>query len=183
MAKNILVLTGSPRVGGNSDAMADAFINGAKAAGHQVNKFEAGIKQINGCKACDACFSKDTACVFNDDFNTLAEYIEHADAVVFATPLYWFSFPSGIKAAIDKLYSFDKTGKEMNIKESMLLVCGATDDKSDFDGIIKSYELIAKYKEWKDLGHYIVKEVDKKGDILSSNVLNEIENLGRYFNV
>lgn len=181
MSKNILVLTGSPRVGGNSDIMADAFIRGAKAAGHKVNKFEAGLKHINGCKACDACFSKGKACVFNDDFNTLAEYIEQADAVVFVTPLYWFSFPSALKAAIDKLYSFDKTGKEMHIKESMLLVCGATDDKSDFDGIIKSYELIAKYKEWKDLGSYTVKEVDKKGDILSNHVLDEIEMLGRKF--
>ena len=44
MTKNILVLTGSPRIGGNSDIMADAFIRGTKAAGHKVNKFEAGIR-------------------------------------------------------------------------------------------------------------------------------------------
>ena len=37
MKKNILILLGSPRVGGNSDQMADAFTRGAEAAGHVVN--------------------------------------------------------------------------------------------------------------------------------------------------
>lgn len=179
--KNILVLTGSPRAEGNSDFMADAFIKGAKAAGCEVNKFEAGKKEIKGCKACDACFSKGIACSFNDDFNTLAAYLEIADAIVFVTPLYWFSFPSGLKAAIDKLYSFDSTEKKLKVKESMLMVCGATDDKSDFDGIVKSYELIAKYKNWRDHGHYIVTDVSDKGDILSTDALKEIEKLGREF--
>lgn len=181
MTKNILVLTGSPRIGGNSDLMADAFIKGAKAAGHEINKFEAGRKDIKECKACDTCFSKGTACSFNDDFNTLATYLEQADSIVFFTPLYWFSFPSGLKAAIDKLYSFYKGNRELKIKESQLFVCGETDLKSDFDGIVKSYDLIAEFREWENLGHYIVTCVHEKGDILSTNALEEIEKLGREF--
>lgn len=181
MTKNILVLTGSPRIGGNSDLMADAFIKGAKAAGNEVNKFEAGRKDIEGCKACDTCFSKGTACSFNDDFNTLVTYLEQADAIVFVTPLYWFSFPSGMKAAIDKLYSFYKGEKELKIKESQLFVCGETDLKSDFDGIIKSYELMAEFQKWNNMGHYIVTDVYEKGDILSTNALEEIQKLGMKF--
>ena len=62
MSRNILVLTGSPRKGGNSDLLADAFIKGAKAAGNRVDKYETGLKRIVGCKACDNA-SQGEACV------------------------------------------------------------------------------------------------------------------------
>lgn len=37
----ILVLTGSPRKGGNSSILADSFIKGATEAGHTVARFDA----------------------------------------------------------------------------------------------------------------------------------------------
>jgi len=77
MSRNILVLTGSPRKGGNSDLLADAFIKGAKAAGNRVDKYETGLKRIVGCKACDRCYSQGEACVFGDDFNALAPLLEN----------------------------------------------------------------------------------------------------------
>ena len=49
MAKNILVLTGSPRCGGNSDRMADAFIRGAQTAGHTVTKISTAQLHVQGC--------------------------------------------------------------------------------------------------------------------------------------
>ena len=97
LMKNILVLTGSPRKGGNSDLMADAFIKGAIAKGHQVIKFETAKKVIGGCKACDKCWSLGTACVFRDDFAELEPLIEKADVIVLATPLYWFNMSAQIK--------------------------------------------------------------------------------------
>lgn len=101
MKKNILILTGSPRIGGNSDLLAEAFAKGA-------------------------------ACSFHDDFNLLAPMLEEADALILASPIYWFSFPSEIKAAIDKLYAFLIGGKPLKIKECMLLTCGETGDTADF---------------------------------------------------
>jgi len=56
--KEILVLTGSPRKRGNSDLMADSFMKGAMEAGHNVTKFKTAFKNINGCRACNSCFSK-----------------------------------------------------------------------------------------------------------------------------
>ena len=105
--KNILILTGSPRVGGNSDLMADAFQKGAESAGHKVIRYEAGRNAILPCRACESCFSNGKACVWDDRFsNELAPLIEEADVIVLATPLYWFTFPAQLKAAIDKMYSF-----------------------------------------------------------------------------
>lgn len=106
MSKRILILTGSPRKGGNSDLMADAFAKGASEPGNIVVRFDTAHKHIQGCRACDNCFSKGKACVFNDDFNELASLMAESDAIVFCTPLYWYSFPTQMKAAIDKFYSF-----------------------------------------------------------------------------
>ena len=52
--KTILVLTGSPRKGGNSDMMAEAFIEGARSMGHEILRFDAGRNTVNGCRACGA---------------------------------------------------------------------------------------------------------------------------------
>ena len=89
MSKKVVVITGSPRNGGNSFAMASAFINRAKELGHQVVRFDAAMKSVGGCHACETCFQTGKPCTFDDDFNTLAPDILDADVIVFATPVYW----------------------------------------------------------------------------------------------
>lgn len=179
MKKSILVLTGSPRIGGNSDLLADAFIKGANNAGHEVIKCEVGRKNISGCKACDTCYSRGKPCSFDDDFNSIALLIEKADVIVFVTPLYWFTFPAQLKAVIDKMYSFLIGEKESKIKESLLLVCGETEITSDFDGIVNTYRLIADYQKWTDKGRLIVPGVLNKGDIAATEYPELAEKMGR----
>lgn len=179
MKKSILVLNGSPRVGGNSDLLADAFIKGAITAGHDVIQYKVGNKNIMGCKACDACYSKGKACVFDDDFNSISPILEQADTIVFVTPLYWFTFPTQIKAVIDKTYSFIIGKRELKIKESMLLVCGEDKEEAVFDSIISTYKMIAYYQKWTDRGHLIVPGVLHKGDILSTDYLAIAEKMGQ----
>lgn len=67
MAKEILILNGSPRKNGNSDMLADAFMKGAQEKGHIVNKIRVANLNISGCKACELCWTGDGACVQNDD--------------------------------------------------------------------------------------------------------------------
>ena len=176
--KNILILTGSPRKGGNSDLMSAAFAEGAIMAGHIVTKYETAYKNVKGCRACDTCFSKGVACTFEDDFNELAPLLEKADMIVFATPLYWFSFPTHIKAVIDKFYSFMIRGEAWHIKECVLLVCGECIEK-DFEGIIKTYELMADYNNWVDVGRIIAPGVSEMGAILNTAFLAETYDLAR----
>ena len=163
--KNILVITGSARRNGNSDSLADAFIEGAREAGHTVNRFDAGRKKINGCLACQKCFSRGTACAVKDDFNEASPLIEQADMIVLTSPLYFYSFTAQIKALIDKLYSFYNGNRPLKIKESILLTCGETTEISDFDGMTKSYELIAGLQEWNDRGQLIAPDINAKGEI------------------
>lgn len=179
MSKNILILTGSPRKGGNSDKLADAFIAGAQQAGHTTVKYSTAGKNIKGCIDCKTCFSKGSACSFPDDFNELAPLVEQADMIVFATPLYWFSFPTQLKAAIDKFYSFLIGNRELKIKECGLLVSAGDKDESIFDGIVMSYKLIARFLNWEDVGTILVPGLHGKDDILSTDGLGRAEALGK----
>jgi multimeric flavodoxin WrbA len=179
MSKNILVLTGSPRKGGNSDKLADAFIAGARQAGHTTVKYTTADKNIKGCIDCQTCFKKGTACSIPDDFNELASLLEQADMVVFATPMYWFSFPAKLKAAIEKFYSYLISKRPLKIKECALLVSGGLQDETMFEGIVKSYKLIAQFQNWKDSGTIIVTGLHDKEDVLKTNGLQRAETLGK----
>lgn len=71
MSKKIVVITGSPRKNGNSFAMTEAFIRAAEEKGHAVTRFDAAMKKVGGCHACETCYSTGKACTFDDDFNTI----------------------------------------------------------------------------------------------------------------
>ena len=176
--KNVLVITGSPRVDGNSDRLADAFIDGAVAADNNVVRFDAGRMNIGPCKACDKCFTNDGACAVSNGFNTIAPEIEKCDVIVFVTPMYWFSFTSQIKNVIDKIYSFGTAGKDISGKECALIVCGATQEIKEFDGITSTYKLIANHLKWKDRGTLIADGVWNKGDVQNTDFLNKAEKMG-----
>ena len=179
MSKSILVLTGSPRKGGNSDQLADAFITGAQQSGYTTIKYATAGKNIKGCIDCRTCYSKGVACSISDDFNELAAILEHVDMVVFATPMYWFSFPGQLKAAIDKFISFYIGQRTIETKECALIVCGGGQEESEYEGIVKSYRLIADFMTWKDKGSIIVKGVYDIGDITKTDGLQLAEEFGR----
>jgi len=179
MGKNILVLTGSPRKGGNSDKMADAFIRGAEKAGHnKITKIEAASLNLSPCKACDACYKNENACCVNDDYNKVAPLLEKADVIVFATPIYFYSFPAQIKMIIDKFNSFFIGQKPIQGKESVIMVCGGESSENIFDGILRSYDLITDLLQWKRVGKLIVNEVNSQGDIDKTDGLIRAEELG-----
>ena len=55
MNKTVLILSSSPRKGGNSDTLCDQFMNGAVEANHRVEKVFLGEKKINYCTGCYSC--------------------------------------------------------------------------------------------------------------------------------
>lgn len=179
MSKKILVLTGSPRKGGNSDLLADAFIKGAEAAGHEISKFDCGHKNIKPCIACNACYSIERACIFGDDFNELASLLEHSDMIVLVTPMYWFTFSAQLKAGLDKMYALLIGGRQSSIQESMLLACGECGEESDFEGLVKTYQRITLYQKWNNAGVLVATAVSEKGDILKTDFLEKAKQMGQ----
>lgn len=179
MAKNILILTGSPRKGGNTDQLADAFIAGAQWAGHTVTKYATADKNIKGCIDCKSCFANAGVCVIQDDFPALAPLMEQADMVVFATPLYWFSFPAQLKAAIDRFYSLFLGNRALKEKECALIAGCGDEDETAFAGMIKSYQLIAGFLNWRDRGMVLVPGLHDKDAVLSTEGLEKAAMLGK----
>ena len=50
--KKVLILSGSPRKGGNSDILCDEFMRGAIDAGNEVEKIRVTEKKIAPCSGC-----------------------------------------------------------------------------------------------------------------------------------
>ena len=165
MSKKIVVITGSPRKNGNSFAMTDAFIKSAEAKGHTVTRFDAAMKNVGGCRACETCFKTGKACSFDDDFNIVAPAVLEADAVVFTMPVYWYSIPAQIKGVIDRLFSFVVGGKDISGKECALITCCEEDDMSVMDGVRIPIERSAALMKWHMVGELLIPGVLNVGDI------------------
>lgn len=101
MKKNVLIISTSLRKNSNSDALADAFMDGAKKAGNNVEKISLVGKTINFCKGCLNC-QITKQCVIKDDAVSITEKILHADAIVFATPIYYYEMSGQMKTLLDR---------------------------------------------------------------------------------
>lgn len=181
MSKKIVVITGSPRKDGNSFAMTDAFIQAAEAKGHQVTRFDAAMRRVGGCRACETCFKTGKACSFDDDFNAVAPAILEADAVVFTMPVYWYSIPAQIKGVIARLYSFCVAGKDVAGKECAMIVCCEEEDPSVMDGVRIPLERSAALLNWKMAGEVLVPGVLKPGDIAKTDGCQQAAALAESF--
>ncbi len=99
--KKVLILSGSPRKGGNSDLLCDAFAKGAKEAGHKVTKIRVVEKKIGYCTGCYAC-KKTGTCVIKDDAAGILKKMLETDVIVFASPVYFYSICAQLKTLIDR---------------------------------------------------------------------------------
>ena len=100
--KKILVLSGSPRKGGNSDTLCDQFMAGAAEAGHAVEKVWIQGEKVAPCLGCGHCQSHGGACVQKDAMADILQKMVDADVLVLASPVYFYSVSAQIKAVIDR---------------------------------------------------------------------------------
>ncbi len=104
MIKNILILKGSPRQQGNSAVLADQVAEGAREAGAAVQSYFLHGMDIRPCDGCDFCLETGV-CVVKDDMHTIYPKLLAADAVVLASPIYWFTYSAQLKMCIDRWYA------------------------------------------------------------------------------
>lgn len=104
----VLVLKGSPREKGNSSLLADQVAAGAGAAGAQVESIVLQNINIRPCNACDVCQETGNGeCILDDDMQMLYPKLWKADAIVIATPIYWFTMSAQTKLCIDRWYALE----------------------------------------------------------------------------
>lgn len=172
----ILVLTGSPRKGGNSSILADSFIKGAAEAGHTVVRFDAAFKKVNPCTGCNHC-GMNGPCIFNDDFNFVRDNITDAGAVVFASPMYYFGLSAQLKAVIDRFYAIN--GRIHIPKKAVLLMTYANTRPSQAAPIESHYEVLLDYLGWTDAGRVIAPGVWQAGAVNRTDYPRQAYELGK----
>ena len=123
--KKVLILEGSPRPNGNSCILSNEFARGAEEAGCNVEKIQLSRKKLSGCLGCNACYRNGGACVQKDDMEEIRAKMLEADAMVLASPVYFYSMTAQMKALIDRTYAFfsELKGKTFYF----VVTCGAPD--------------------------------------------------------
>ena len=105
MTKKVLILSSSPRRGGNSDLLCDRFAAGAQAAGHEAEKIFLKDRKIHYCTGCGTCLNGKKRCPQKDDMAEILEKMIAADVIVMATPVYFYSMCGQMKTLIDRTCS------------------------------------------------------------------------------
>lgn len=173
----ILILTGSPRKGGNTDALAKAFVEGAKDR-HRVKIISVNDCKVNPCIGCNTCFSRENNdCFQNDGMREIYAELANADMLVVASPVYFYGISAQLKCIIDRLHTPKRNA--FGIKSLALLLVAASSKPSVFDAIIKQYELILEYFDLEDKGRVLTGGVNAKGDIADREELNQAYLLGK----
>ncbi len=181
----VLGIWGSPRRGGNSEILLDAFLQGAAQGGAETEKVSLRDLKISPCMEIYHCF-KDGTCPIKDDMRELYDKLLAADVVALASPIFFYSVSAQAKAMIDRtqaLWSRRYVLKQDfpgGSRQGVLLCTGATKGRLVFVGA----RLVAKYFfdaiNVSYAAEILVRSVDAKGAILSKpEVLTTATNLGR----
>lgn len=104
MGKKVLIITGSPRLKGNTNALVTAFASGAVAAGNEVEVFDAATANLNGCHADKSCEQRG-CCGQKDDGVRMNELMREADVLVLASPVYWSGLHHRLKQRLTAFIS------------------------------------------------------------------------------
>ena len=169
---NILILNGSPRPNGNTAAMVDAFVEGARENGHNITVVPVCQKKIAGCLACEYCHTKgEGSCVQKDDMQEVYPVLAEAEMIVLASPIYYHSFTGQLQCAINRIYALDKPKK---LKKAALILSSG-DDKV-YDGAIYEYQnSFLSYLQLENMGIFTAFDKQNK----SEEKLCELREFGR----
>lgn len=102
MSKKVLIISSTPRKGGNSDILCDQFKKGAIEAGNEVEKISLREKNINCCISCYGCSVNNGKCVQDDDMAEILDKLVEVDVIVLATPVYFYTMCAQLKIVIDR---------------------------------------------------------------------------------
>ena len=147
MSKFVLVLKSSPRQNGNSNTLAEQVAAGAKEAGAEVESLMLHNMDIRPCDACDAC-QETGVCIVKDDMQKVYPLLEKADAIVIASPVYWFTISAQAKLCIDRWYAIEGSdGSTLRGKQIGIVLTYGDDDLYTSGGInaIHTYESMFRY--------------------------------------
>ena len=143
---------------------------------HGKGRIDAGRAKIAGCLGCNYCFSHEGACVQQDDMQQFYPDLHWADVLVYATPLYCFTYPAQLKAFQDRM--FCGIAKSFNIPRVGLLLCLEDKDITAADSLLDTYKRSNAYTHQESIGEVVVNAVFEKGAIAGNSGLEKARELG-----
>lgn len=175
--KNVLVISASPRKGGNSDTLCNQFISGAQEAGHEIEKINLREKEMNYCRACYYCKKHDGKCVIKDDVPEIIDKMIAADVVVLSTPVYFYCMNAQLKTVIDRsVMKWTKITK----KDFYLIATAAEEDDHAMEGTIKSFRgFLECLTDVREAGLILGKGVYNAGEIAGNPALQVAYETGK----
>jgi len=173
---NIIVLSGSPRKGGNTDLLVDAFVKGAEK-NNNVEVVSVADYKVNSCIGCNSCFDRaGHECFQQDDMQVVYDKLKCADVIVVASPVYFYGVSAQLKAIIDRLHT--PMRNDFKVKKLALILVGAAVLPELFDSIKIQYQLVLNFFKLEDAGMVLVRGAKDKGDVRNTDGLNEAYRLG-----
>ena len=180
MAKNIVILNGSPRQKGKTSMLVKAFTEGAESAGHTVTEFFLGGMDIHGCKGCFGGHSgKECPCVQHDDMDKIYPAVKASDVVVLASPLYYWTMSGQLRTALDRLFALEEGDGNLlrgNGRASALLMAA---EGRGFEDAVLYFDHLMEHLRWKNLGKVLCGGVMDVGDAQGRKELDDARELGR----
>ena len=151
MTKKILVILGSPRRRGNSAILAEQITKGAKSAKAKVEIIYLQGMKIAPCRACDTCRKvRSKGCAIKDDMQSLYSKVIEADALVIASPVYWFNMSAQTKIFLDRLHGLPAY-KDDALKGKRIAIAMSYGGGDPFDSgcvnALRSFQDSFAYKE------------------------------------
>ena len=176
MNKKVLIISSTPRKGGNSDKLCDAFADGAKEAGNKVEKVRIADMKIGYCTGCYAC-QKTGKCAIKDDARSVIDKMMAADVIVLASPVYFYSICAQLKALIDRTVV---VYPNLTNKRFYYLLTMADTDRTKFDGPIAALRgFLDCYEGSKEAGMVCADVVYELCAISGTKFLTEANKLGK----
>lgn len=177
MSKNVLILSGSPRKGGNSDILCDEFAKGAIESGNKVEKIRVAEKNVAPCSACYYCSDNGGKCVHKDDMAEILQKMIDADVLVLASPVYFYSIDAQLKAVIDRTVA---RWLEVKNKEFYYIVTMADETPSSADGTLACFRGYADCVDGAvEKGAVIAGGVYEKGTVKNTNAMKQAYETGK----
>ena len=175
MSKKLLILSGSPRKGGNSDLLCDEFMRGAVESGNEVDKIRVDEKNIGYCKACYAC-KKDGICAVKDDMADILAKMHTADVIVLASPVYFYSIDAQLKTVIDRTVA---QWTKLKNKEFYYIMTAAEDSGTVMDCTLECMRGLAAGRGGSvEKGVIYGKGVYEKGEIRNTAAFKQAYEMG-----
>lgn len=175
MNKNVLIISGSPRKGGNSDILCDEFMRGAMESKNEVTKIRAADENIALCRACYAC-KNSGVCAVKDSMADILEKIIAADVIVLASPVYFYSVSAQLKALIDRTVA---RWTEIKNKEFYYIMTAADSEKSSMETTLACLRGFADCVDGaREMGVIYGVGVYEKGEVRNTKAMQEAYEMG-----